>query len=364
VKDHLALDEKEGAIVAVRRESLRNFMTDFRSDNAHGWSPEIAAAVARAGETTMAPYGFDEISARLHKRVRDLFETDLEILPLATGTAANALALAAVTPPWGGVICHDQSHIQRDEMGAPEFFTSGAKLIPLPGDGGKLSAASIGECVDEIRAEDRMARVTTISLTQATEAGTCYSVEELEQIGEVARSRGLAVHVDGARFANALVSSGKSPADLSWRAGVDLLVFGATKNGAIAAELLVIFKRDLAEELVLRRHRSGHRLSKMRFIAAQLEAYLENDLWLRNAAHANAMAQRLATRLRDAGVEVIQKVEANVVFVRLDQALATRLQRDFDFYDWPLFGHDAYRLVCGFRTSEDEVDALVASVRS
>lgn len=336
-------------------------MNDFRSDNTHGASPEITAALARVAMGNKTSYGNDEITERVRGRVRELFETVCDVLPVSTGTAANALSIAAMTPPWGGVFCHDDAHVHRDEMGAPEFFSGGAKLFPIEGENGKLDPIALARTIDDIACEGRTAKPAVVSLTQATEAGTIYSIDELRALCEVAHERGCRVHVDGARFANAFVSTNASPADMTWRAGVDVLVFGATKNGALAAELIVMFDRSLAPEMLTRWHRAGHRLSKMRFLSAQFDAYFENDLWLRNARHANAMARRLGA---GAG-ELLRPVEANVVFARLSrQAIASLQEQGFLFYDWPLFGEGAVRFVCGFSTTEAEVDALLRALQS
>ena len=336
-------------------------MTDFRSDNTHGASPEILEALARIASGTITSYGNDEITARVRERCRELFETDLEILPVSTGTGGNALSIAAMTPPWGGVFCHDDAHIHRDEMGAPEFFTNGAKLFPIPGPNGKLEAATLAEAIDDIACEGRTAKPSCVSLTQATEAGTLYTPDEVRALCEVAHARGCRVHMDGARFANAVVSSNASLAELTWRAGVDVLVFGATKNGALAAELIVMFDKSLADELRTRWHRGGHRYSKMRFLSGQFDAYLADDLWLRNARQANAMAARLAAAMP----ELLMPVEANVVFARLaPEVLAKLREQGFLFYDWPLFGEGAVRFVCGFSTRDEEVDALLAALHS
>ena len=322
---------------------------DFRSDNTHGASPEVIEALARAAAGTMTSYGGDEITARVRARCREIFETDLEIFPLLTGTAANALAIAAMTPPWGGVLCHEDAHIHRDELGAPEFFTGGAKLFPMAGADGKLHADDVARAAVEA---GRTVVPCCVSVTQATEGGTVYRVEELRAVKEAA---GLGMHMDGARFANALVSLGCTPAEMTWKAGVDVLTFGGTKNGVMAAELLVVFDQALRETIAPRWHRSGHRLSKMRFLSAQFDAYLSDDLWLRNARHANAMAQRLAR-----GLEPLRPVEANVVFVRFEPETAEALRgQGFLFHDWPLFGEGVVRLVCGFGTSEADVDALL-----
>lgn len=330
-------------------------MIDFRSDNTHGAAPEILNALARASGGTTTSYGEDPISARLRERCRTIFETDCDVVPVLTGTAGNALSIATMTPPWGAVFCHEDAHIQRDEMGAPEFFTGGAKLVPIAGTHGKLAPDDLSRAIRSV------ATPACVSLTQATEAGTIYTVEEIAALTSIARDERCRVHMDGARFANAVAGSGASPADLTWRAGVDILVFGATKNGALAAEALVVFHRTLTAELELRRHRAGHRLSKMRFVAAQLDAYLADDLWLRNARHANAMASRLASGL---DAEILRPVDANAVFTRFTPQLVTHLrEQGFLFYDWPPFGEGAVRLVTGFTTTEADVDAFLCSVR-
>lgn len=327
---------------------------DFRSDNTHGASPEITEALARAAAGTATSYGDDPFTARVRERCRELFECDLEIFPVLTGTAANALSVAAMTPPWGGVFCHEDAHIHRDELGAPELFTGGAKLFPIAGADGKLQPESLKRVIHEIGEEGRTAIPSCVSITQATEAGTVYAIDEIRALRTT-----LGLHMDGARFANALVHLGCTPAEMTWKAGVDVLSFGATKNGAMAAELIVVFRKALREELAPRWHRAGHRLSKMRFLSAQLEAYLTGDLWLRNARRANAAAQRLARGLGD---DVIRPVQANVVFARFDAETREALRgQGFLFYDWPLFGDGAVRLVCGFATSDAEVDALLTS---
>lgn len=338
---------------------------DFRSDNTLGCSLEILEALGRASTGALAPYGNDPITARLHQRCRDLFETDLEILPILTGTAGNALAIATMTPPWGAVFCHEDAHIQRDELGAPEFFTEGAKVIPVPGANGKITADELERWIHNIGDTRRMAIPSCVSITNATEAGTIYRPEEVKAIAETAHRFGAGVQMDGARFANAIVTAGCTPAEMTWRAGVDILVFGGTKNGVMAAELLVIFRKELKEELLFRWHRSGHRLSKMRFLSAQLEAYLENDVWLRNAKNANAMAQQMREGLAGiAGVEILRPVEANVLLVRFPVEMIAKLrEQGFLFYDWEIFGPGAIRLVTGFNTSAEEVARFLGAVR-
>lgn len=337
---------------------------DFRSDNILGCSPEVVDAITRAATGTMTPYGNDELTASVHRRCSAIFERDVTVFPVGTGTAANALSIAALTPPWGTVFVHDHSHVHREELGAAEFFSNGAKLISIDGDAGKLHASDVDSAIRDAAAGERMGVPSCLSLTQATEAGTVYSVDEMSAVCRVAHHHGAAVHVDGARFGNAVAGTGASPADLTWRAGVDILTFGATKNGALGAELIVVFKPEIASTLAARVHRSGHRFSKMRLLSAQLDAYLTDDLWLRNAGHANAMASRLAAGMKALpGFEIVQSVDANVLFVRIPRENATQLQNaGFLFYDWTLLGDDVYRFVTGFSTAEEDVDTLLVAM--
>jgi threonine aldolase len=341
-------------------------MSDFRSDNTLGCSPEIVEALERASSGALSPYGNDEITARLRERCRELFETDLEILPVLTGTGGNSLAIATMTPPWGAVFCHEDAHVQRDELGAPEFFTEGAKMIPVAGTAGKIAPDALERAIHDIGDTRRMAIPSCLSLTNATEAGTVYTADETRALCEVARRFGMGVHMDGARFANAFVSAGGSLADFTWKAGVDMLIFGATKNGAMAAELMVVFKPELMEQLRFRWHRSGHRLSKMRFLSAQLDAYLADDVWLRNARNANGMAARIRDGVAGiAGVDVLRPVDANILLLRFSPSILASLRgQGFLFYDWEIFGPGAVRLVTGFSTTQDDVDALLQALRA
>jgi len=335
-------------------------MIDLRSDNTLGCSPEILESLTRASRGAVASYGNDPITERLRERCRTIFETELDIIPVATGTAANSLALAAMSPPWGGIFCHADAHIQRDELGAPEFFTGGAKIIPIDGESGKLHVDALKRSIEEYGSSGRMLVPAALSLTQATEAGTTYSVNELRELSELAHAENMLVHVDGARFANAFAAQSRSLADFSWRSGIDVLVFGATKNGAMASELLVIFRRDLTDGLTRRLHRSGHRFSKMRFLSAQLDSYLENDLWLRNARQANEAAGTLAHGLSELGIEILRPVQANIVFARLDPATSSRLSSSgVSFYDWPLFGDGAVRMVTGWNTEPKDIQRVI-----
>ena len=334
---------------------------NFRSDNILGCPPAVLDAITRVNDTPTHPYGNDPITARLGPLFSQVFEHETFVFPVSTGTAANGLSLSAVTPPWGVVFCHPLAHIVREEWCAPEFFTGGARLLAVDGPGGKVSPERLDA---RVRMTTHAGKPSTVSVTQATEAGTVYTLEELRAIVEVARGRALAVHMDGARFANALVSLGCSPADLSWRLGVDALSFGATKNGTLTAEAVVVFRKDLADEVAHRRKRAGQVSSKMRFLSAQLEAYLTDGLWLANARAANAAACRLGEGLGAAGLELAAPVEANLVFPHVGRSRRDRLrEQGFEFLDWPWLGEDVVRFVCGFSTPEAHVDALVAACR-
>ncbi len=333
-------------------------MIDFRSDNVLGGSPEVLQAIERASPGTQTSYGGDEITARLRRRCCELFGTDVDIFPVVTGTAGNALAISAMTPPWGAVFCHEDAHIEREELGATEFFSGGAKLITVRGDDGKLHPADLQSEIDRVRKRKKSVVPACVSITNATEAGTVYSPEEMRALIDVARENGLRAHVDGARWANAVVAKSVTPE------GVDILTFGGTKNGTLNADLIVVFRRELSENLALRMHRSGHRPSKMRFLSAQFEAYVTDDLWLRNARQANAMAARLRDGLAGK-VEIVRPVQANIVFVRIDREAAAELNGEgFLFGEWPLFGPDAYRIVTGFSTTESEVDRFVSAFQT
>ncbi len=337
---------------------------DFSSDNAAGAAPEILAALAAVNRGPAAAYGADAATARLERRFAALFEHEVAVFPVATGTAANALALAALTPPWGIVYCHEEAHVAVDECGAPEFFAGGAKLIGLAGEHAKITPASIAARLTE-RGFVHHAQPAAISLSQSTEAGAVYAAAELASMGEFARRERLALHVDGARFGNAVAALNCAPADITWRVGVDALSFGATKNGALAAEAVIFFDPDRARDFGYRRKRGGHLLSKMRFLSAQLEAYLDDGLWLRNARHANAMAARLAAALvRLEGARLRHPVEANEVFVELPDAVIVALAADgFKFYRWGGAKALCIRLVTSFATTAEEVDALLAAIR-
>jgi len=341
---------------------------NFISDNVYGAAPEILAAVARANEGTAASYGEDEWTARVVARLSEIFEREVAAFPVATGTAANALAIATLVPPYGAVFCHEESHLVLDECGAPEFFTGGARLVPLAGEHGKISPETIAAALARYQGGVHSPKPSAISITQATERGTIYRPAEIARIGGLARRQGLSLHMDGARFANALVHAGCSPAELTWKSGVDVLSFGATKNGALCAEAVVFFKPEMARDFEYRRKRGGHLLSKMRFVSIQLEAYLEQDRWLRQARRANALAQRMADGLRGLdGIEIVHPVEANEIFVRMPKRIVIRLrQAGAQFYEWIDEGneHTLVRLVLSFLTPESDLENFLALLRA
>ncbi len=334
---------------------------NFASDNVAGVSPEILAAIEAANHGAATPYGGDDITQRLERRFAEIFEHEVAVFPVATGTAANVLALAALTPPWGALYCHEDAHIANHECGAPEFFTGGAKLVPLSGEHGKLTVETLSSHLAG-KGVVHHVQPASISITQQTEAGTLYTPDEVAALSALAREHGLGLHMDGARCANAIVGLGCSPAAITWRAGVDALSFGATKNGALAAEAVIFFDKAKAAEIGFRRKRGGHLVSKQRFLSAQLDGYLNDDLWLRNARHANAMAARLGAGLAALpGTRLVHPVEGNEVFVALSESSVAQLQREgFGFYRW---GEEpVLRLVTAFDTRVEAVDAFLAAV--
>ncbi|ACA16299.1 Threonine aldolase [Methylobacterium sp. 4-46] len=350
---------------------------NFASDNVTGASAPILDALVRANAGPMPAYGADPLTAGLRDRFRALFDhPDLVIFPVATGTAANAIALAAMVPPYGLCLCHEEAHVMGDECGAPEFFTHGAKLAGLPGTGSKIDPAALEATLAAMPRHVKQMPARALTLSQATESGLVYGPDEVARLSGLAHRHGLAVHMDGARFANAVAALGCSPAEVTWRAGVDILSFGASKNGALAAEAIVVFRPDLAETIEYRRKRAGHLLSKGRLLAAQLHAYLEGDHWLANAANANRMAARLGRGLAAIpGVRLAWPVAANEVFPILPAHLERGLKEGGAvFYGWhstSLPPGEAVRederfarLITAFSTTEAEVDAFLALARA
>ncbi len=333
---------------------------NFLSDNAAGVCPEVLAAVAAAAGPSAGAYDGDAWSARLDGVFSDWFGHACTVLPVATGTAANALSLAALVPPFASIACHAEAHIEVDECGAPEFFTGGAKLVLVPGAHGRLTVAALEDVCSRYRGDVHQSPIRALSLTQATEAGTVYRPAELAALGDFARAQGWRLHLDGARFANALVHLDCHPGDISWRAGVDLVSLGTIKNGGLGAEAIICFDAGLVEALRYRRKRAGQLPSKGRFLAAQLLAMIETGAWARNAAAANAGAARLAAAMPD---RLIHPVEANELFIRLSAAEAAALRaQGFGFYDWGAAGSGAARLVVAWDTPAEHVTALAAAV--
>ncbi|MFG1423355.1 threonine aldolase family protein [Roseixanthobacter liquoris] len=348
---------------------------EFASDNTAGVHPTILAALAQANEGPAPSYGADPWSARAADLLREVFETEAQVFLVATGTAANALALSALSPPFGTIFCHRDSHLNTDECGAPEFFTGGAKLTTLEGFGGKLSVDEIERSRRDFKRGFHQQMPAAVSITQASELGLVYGADEVGEIGAYCRAHGLTLHMDGARFANALAASNASAAELTWKAGVDIMTFGATKNGAMGAEAVVVFDPARAEHFAYRVKRGAHVISKSRFLGAQMVAYLEGGLWRETARHANAMAARLAAGLAGVpGVALPVPTQANEVFAILPRPLHDALQAaGAHYYEWPRLasglapiGPDAafVRLVCSFRTDPAEVDRLVAAAHA
>jgi threonine aldolase len=341
----------------------------FTSDNVTPACAPIMAAIHAANAERMPSYGADPLTVQLQVKASEIFEKEVTVFPVATGTAANALALAQLVPPYGAVYCYEAAHIVTDECGAPEFFTGGAKLIGLAAADGRILPEQIEKAV--AFATDmgvHHVKPAAVSLTQATECGTVYDIKHIAAIAATAKRHGLGVHMDGARFANALAHLGCSAAEATWRCGVDVLSLGATKNGALCAEAVVFFDSRLAAEFARRRKQSGHLWSKMRFLSAQLLAYLSDELWLSNARHANAMAGALALGLREVpGVRVLQPVDANELFVAMPEALVAALEGDgFQFYRWPYPGFNeavAIRLVTSYATMLADVETFAAAAQ-
>lgn len=340
---------------------------NFASDNTAPVAPAILDAIARANEGYARGYGNDDWTFAAERALSELFERDVSVFLVPTGTAANALALAQVTPPWGVVFCHAESHIVTDECGAPEFFGDGFKLVGLPGGNGKVEPATLEAALAGYGGHSPHQMVASaLSLTQASEAGTIYRIAEIAALSEIAKKRGLAVHMDGARFANALVRLNATPAQMSWQSGIDVLSFGATKGGAMAAEAVVIFDPERAKFFGERRKRGGHLVSKHRFLAAQFTAFLADDLWLALARHANSMADRLAAKLAAAGLRPLWPVEANLVFVALPRALDAKLKgAGASYYVRPSNSlklaqdHVVARLVTSFATQDEDIERFV-----
>jgi threonine aldolase len=337
----------------------------FASDNTAGVCPEAMAAIHAANAEAIPSYGDDAFTAEARLRFDALFETRCDVFFVFNGTAANALALAAMCERHHAVVCHELSHVDTDECGAPEFFTGGAKILPIAGPLAKLRPGDI-EPVFHRGHGVHFPKIRALSLTQSTELGTVYTADELRTLTSFAKAHGLSVHVDGARFANAVASltvTGHSPADLTWRAGVDVLSFGGTKNGLLTTEAVVFFNAELAREFEYRVKQSGQLASKMRFASAQWAAVLREGAWLRHATHANHQAAKLSKGLQSLGYKLVAPTEVNGVFVELPAKVVSHLEsRGWHFYRF--VGETGYRLMCSWATSDEEIAAFLADAKS
>ncbi len=347
---------------------------NFSSDNAFGASPEIIEAIARANADALGSYGADPLAARVEERLKEIFGTDLRAFLVSTGTAANAITLASLSPPWGTVFCHEVAHIAEDECGAPEFYGGGLKLHLLPGAQARIDPVALSAALVEAGARGvHQAQPAALSLTNLTEMGALYTAAQLSELCAIAHAKGMAVHLDGTRFANALVAGNETAAAMSWQAGVDVLCLGATKNGALAAEVVIFFdpERQAARiaEFEFRRKRGGHLVSKGRLLSSQMDAYLTDDLWLRNARHANAMGQKIAAALAaHPEIDILNEPQANMIFARLPLAVHRRLREaGAGYYLEPASQTEdgdgeavMVRLVCAPTTPESDIDNFLA----
>lgn len=340
---------------------------DFSSDTSAPAHPSVIEALLRVNTGMEGSYGNDSVSARVRVMLANTFETeDFDFWMCASGTASNALALALICPPTGSILCHAEAHIERDERGAPEFFTGGGKLALLPGEAARIDEASLRAALAGVKRDFvHETPPHALSLTNLTESGAAYPAQQISHYGALAKAAGLHVHLDGARLGNALVSTGASPAQMSWQAGIDILTLGLTKTGAIGCEIILLFgpMREKFAELKVRAKRSGHMPPKMRFLAAQAEALLTNGLWLELARKANGQARQLSNTLCALpDVSLRYPVEGNEVFIELPVSLADHLQKACaKFYPW---SGNCYRFVCAWSTSQTEIDALIATINA
>ena len=339
----------------------------FTSDNASGAAPEIMAALTRANDSYDRSYGADAIMDRVRDQIRTVFEApQAAVYLVSTGTAANALALALYAQPWTAVFSHREAHIAVDECGAPEFYTAGAKMVGVGGDHGKMTPGGLEQALAGIGGGGvHGVQHGIVSITNVTEAGTVYTPAEVAALVQVAKARGMPSHLDGARFANALVATGATAAQMTWKAGIDVVSFGGTKNGCLGVEAVVIFDPAKAWEFELRRKRAGHLTSKHRFLSAQMEAYLTDDLWLRLAAHSNTMGAALAKGLAGIdGARVLHPVQANMLFPEWSPGTHARAEaKGAMYYQFPAApGREAARLVASWSTTQADVDGLIAAL--
>ena len=335
---------------------------NFQSDNQSSVFPEIIDYLNTVNKHSSPAYGTDDVTKLARNLLIDLFETDLKVLFVSSGTAANSIAISSICPPYGGILCSDNAHIGGDECGAPEFYTGGAKLVTLNGVYGKITPEELSENVGGVGIVHHT-QPSVVSITQLCETGETYQLDEISTIAETANKHNLKMHMDGARFANALVSLGATPAEMTWKSGIDVLSFGATKNGCIAAEAIIFFKPELVGNLPFLMKRSGHLLSKMRFVSAQLDAYISNDVWLRNAKHANNMGKKLSEGLNsNPNIELAYPTQANEVFAKFPKPVIEHLNsKGYKMNEEELDGK-AVRLVTAWNTKESDVNQLLETI--
>ena len=345
------------ATIKTKRERVK-----FASDNVAGACPEVLDALMKANEGDSAPYGNDDYSKVLQKKFSEIFEKEVIVYPTASGTAANALALSTMTPVFGNIYCHKLAHINTDECGAPEFYTGGAKLIPLTGINGKITPEELEKNISGTGIVHHT-QPSSVSITQVCETGEVYELDEIKKITDVAHKHKLNMHMDGARFANALVALNCTPAEMTWKSGIDVLSFGATKNGCIAAEAIIFFKPELVGNISFLMKRAGHLLSKMRFVSAQLDAYISNDVWLKNAKQANEMGKKLSDGLvKHNSIKLAYPTQANEVFAKFPREMIEHLNSlGYKMNEDELDGQ-AVRLVAAWNTLNSDVESFLESI--
>ena len=345
------------ATIKTKRERVK-----FASDNVAGACPEVLEALLKANEGDSATYGNDDYSKSLQKKFSEIFEKEVIVYPIASGTAANALALATMTPVFGNIYCHKLAHINTDECGAPEFYTGGAKLIPLVGADGKIVPEELEQNISGVGIVHHT-QPSSVSITQVCETGEVYELDEIKEITKVAHNHNLNMHMDGARFANALVSLNCTPAEMTWKSGIDVLSFGATKNGCIAAEAIIFFKPELVGNLSFLMKRAGHLLSKMRFVSAQLEAYISNNVWLDNAKNANEMGKKLSEGLiKHNSIKLAYPTQANEVFAKFPREVIEHLNSEGYKMNEDELDGQAVRLVEAWNTKISDVESFLETV--
>ena len=345
--------------IKTKRERVQ-----FASDNVTGACPEVLDAILKANDGDRTPYGNDQISIDLQNKFSEIFEKKVIVFPTASGTASNALALSTMTPSFGNIYCHKFSHINTDECGAPEFYTGGAKLVNISGVDGKITAKELDE---NIKGKDIVhhTQPSSVSITQLTETGEAYQLDEIKDISEVAHKHKLNIHMDGARFANALVSLNCSPAEMTWKSGIDVLSFGATKNGCLAAEAIIFFKSELVGNLSFLMKRAGHLLSKMSFVSAQLDAYISNDLWLKNAKHANLMGKKLSDGLnKHPEIKLAYPTHANEIFVKIPEKIIKQLNSAGYTINDDEWDGKAVRLVTAWNTDPNDINNFLNIIKT